>query len=87
MNEQLTQLPEYWYCQRNNENAAVLNKWNNEKYPHPNDEAWDIYDTVSMLSHQPYAKTINIDKSKYKEISFRDFQRWILNKQEIYKLW
>lgn len=87
MNKQLTKLPEYWYCRRNKENASVLNKWNNETYPGIENQAFYDNNIVSMVSNNVYTATDKIDKLKYYEISFEQFQQWVLNKQQIYELW
>ena len=87
-NEQLTSLPEFWYVQRNYDNAEVLNEWNNKKYNcNETNEAWSSSDAAAMLSDNNYTAVSIVNKSKYKEITFEQFEMWVLNKSKIYELW
>lgn len=87
-NEQLTSLPKFWYVQRNYDNAKVLNEWNNKKYKcNEINEAWSSSDAAVMLSDKSYTAISVVNKSKYKEITFKQFEMWVLNKNKIYELW
>lgn len=85
--KQLTSLPKYWYIKRNNNNAKVLNEWNNKKYNcERSSEAWASSE-AAMLSDQQYRNVTAVDKSKYTEITFEQFEKWVLNKNKNYELW
>lgn len=85
--KQLTSLPKYWYVQRNNNNAKVLNEWNNKKYnSEGSSEDW-AGSGAAMLSDQPYRNVFAVNKNKYTEITFEQFEKWVLNKNKNYELW
>lgn len=81
----LTKLPDRWFVKRNKYNAAVLNKWNNDTYSNGNEGAWNSTNAI-MFSDKNYQV---IDKTTYgyTEITFEQFEMWILNKNKIIELW
>jgi hypothetical protein len=83
----LTSLPKFWYVRRNKENASILNKWNNDTYARGAQDAWAESSTVGMCSDKDYCVIEDIDKTRYTEITFEQFEMWILNKQIIVELW
>lgn len=75
-------LPEKWYCKRTKENSKILNNWNNEKY--------DSYASCEkgegcMFSDKNYTGVDLTNYGEYKEISFEQFTKHVLNKSKVVK--
>lgn len=91
MNEQLTQLPEYWCVIITEENLEFCNNYlqeNKNKYPNYS-RNWKVglYDNAYFHSSSDKGHTSYEIFPNYTLINKKQFQQWVLNKQEIYELW
>lgn len=72
--EEMTfELPEKWYVIRNEENATVLNEWNNRVH-HPSNAY--LFEQSVMYSDRKYSRFK--ESEKYTEITFKQFQDHVL---------
>ena len=72
-------LPEKWYCKRTKENSRILNTWNNKKY---GSYAFCEKGEGCMFSDKNYTGVDLTNYGKYKEISFEQFTKHVLNKSK-----
>lgn len=75
-------LPEKWYCKRTKENSKILNTWNNEKY---DSYAFCEKGEGCMFSDKNYIGVDPTYYGEYKEITFEQFKKYVLNKSEVVK--
>jgi hypothetical protein len=93
--EQITSLPKFWYIRCDIDNVKVLNKYFHsigKKY-YGYSDCWIIktdcmyfYPQAKHLKWQWGTHDLN-DLKKYTEITFKQFEIWVLNKNKIYELW
>lgn len=75
-------LPEKWAVKRDEDNAAILNKWNNDKYCGGSDNA---YRTVEAYMYSDRNYQLDLIPG-YTLISFEEFERYVLKKEQEFKL-
>ena len=74
--EQLDELPKYWFLYRNKDNFRIINDYMNKYH-----NTVGYYLSKGEVSNN---KTI-IEAST--EITFEQFEKWVLNKNKNYELW